>query len=390
MDVLKMGLLKRQISSVLLSGLILSLSACASSGPGRKAIEKAPAQSEIQGIQIVPVTDSVARSLKVNTQTPGFAETLGNAPPVGMVIGRGDVLEISIWEAPPAALFGTTVQTGSSIQTSRTTTLPEFLVGPSGSISVPFAGVVNVSGRTLPQIEREIVARLRGKAHLPQVIARLVRNATANVIVVGDVNNSTRVPLTPKGETLLDALAAAGGTRQPVEKMTVQISRDGAIQRMALQDVIDEPRQNIILRSDDVITAVFQPYSFTVLGASGRNEEVRFEGTGITLAQAMGRLGGLQDGRADAKGVFLFRWEEPKLLNGPIDPSLPKKDGKIPVIYQINMRDPEVFFAMQNFDMRNADVIFVANSSITEIQRFAGIVASTLLPIASLENSISN
>ncbi len=229
MDVLKMGLLKRQISSVLLSGLILSLTACASSGPGRKAIEKAPAQSEIQGIQIVPVTDSVARSLKVNTQTPGFAETLGNAPPVGMVIGRGDVLEISIWEAPPAALFGTTVQTGSSIQTSRTTTLPEFLVGPSGSISVPFAGVVNVSGRTLPQIEREIVARLRGKAHLPQVIARLVRNATANVIVVGDVNNSTRVPLTPKGETLLDALAAAGGTRQPVEKMTVQISRDGAI-----------------------------------------------------------------------------------------------------------------------------------------------------------------
>jgi polysaccharide biosynthesis/export protein len=383
-------LTKIRFSQLLLAGSLVILSGCSSMGPGRRMIEKSPAQSEIQGIQIVEVTDTVARSLKLNNQSPGFADTLGNARPVGMVVGRGDVLEISIWEAPPAALFGNTIQTGSAVQTSRTTTLPEFLVGPTGTIAVPFAGDVRVSGKTLPQIERDIVARLRGKAHLPQVIARLVRNATANVTVVGDVNNSTRVPLTPKGETLLDALAAAGGTKQPVEKMTVQISRDGAIQRMALQDVIDEPRQNIILRSDDVITAVFQPYSFTVLGASGRNEEVRFEGTGITLAQAMGRLGGLQDGRADAKGVFLFRWEEPKLLNQPIDPSVPKNGGKVPIIYQVNMRDPEVFFAMQNFDMRNGDVIFVANSSISEIQRFAGIIASTVLPIASLENSVSN
>jgi polysaccharide biosynthesis/export protein len=371
-------------------GSLIVLSACSSVGPGRKAIEKSPSQSAIQGIQVVDVTDDISRSLRINNQTPGFADTLGNANPVGMIVGRGDVLEISIWEAPPAALFGNTVQAGSAIQTSRPTTLPEFLVGPTGSISVPFAGVVRVSGKTLPQIERDIVGRLSGKAHLPQVIARLVRNATANVTVVGDVNNSTRVPLTPKGETLLDALAAAGGTKQPVEKMTVQISRDGMIQKMTLQNVIDDPRQNVILRADDVVTAIFQPYSFTVLGAAGRNEEVRFEGTGITLAQAMGRLGGLQDGRADAKGIFLFRWEEPKLLNRQIDTSTPTKEGRIPIIYQVNMKNPEVFFAMQNFDMRNGDVIFVANSSISEIQRFAGIVASTLLPIASLENSVSN
>lgn len=381
---------KRWVSSVFLGGFIAVLSACASTGPGRRAIENAPAAAAIQGIQIVEVTDGVARGLRVNGKKEGFAETLGNAAPVGMVVRSGDVLEISIWEAPPAALFGNSVQTGSVIQTSRATTLPEFVVGPAGNISVPFAGVINVSGKNLPQIEREIVGRLAGKAHLPQVIVRLVRNATANVTVVGDVNNSTRVALTPKGETILDALAAAGGTRQPVEKMTIQVSRNGAIHKMALQDVIDRPQHNVILRANDVVTATFQPFSFTVLGASGRNEEVRFEGTGITLAQAMGRLGGLQDGRADAKGVFLFRWEEPNFLGRQFDDSVPKNDGRIPVIYQVNMRDPAVFFAMQNFDMRSGDVIFIANSSTSEIQRFASIVASTLLPLLSLENSLTN
>ena len=78
------------------------------------------------------------------------------------------------------------------------------------------------------------------------------------------------------------------------------------------------------------------------------------------------------------------------MLNRQIDANTPTNDGRIPIIYQVNMKNPEVFFAMQNFDMRNGDVIFVANSSITEIQRFAGIVASTLLPIASLENSVRN
>jgi polysaccharide biosynthesis/export protein len=374
---------------LLFAGSLALLSACTSVGPGRKAIEKAPIQSAIQGIQIVEVTDPVARGLQRKNFSGGFAETLGTALPVGMIAGRGDVLEVSIWEAPPAALFGNTVQSGGVIQTSRTTTLPEFLIGPSGSISVPFAGTIKAAGKTLPQIEQEIIARLRGKAHLPQVIVRLVRNATANVTVVGDVKNSTRVALTSKGETLLDVLAAAGGTQQPVDKMTVQISRNGAIQKMALQDVIDQPRQNIILRANDVITAIFQPFSFTVLGASGRNEEIRFEGTGITLAQAMGRLGGLQDNRADPKGIFLFRWEDPELLDVKFDDSVSNNGGRVPVIYQINMKEPAIYFAMQHFDMRNDDVIFIANSPVTEIQRFANIIASTVLPVASLQNSVN-
>ena len=38
------------------------------------------------------------------------------------------------------------------------------------------------------------------------------------------------------------------------------------------------------------MTAFFQPYSFTVLGAAGKNDEIRFEGAGITLSQALGRM----------------------------------------------------------------------------------------------------
>ena len=53
----------------------------------------------------------------------------------------------------------------------------------------------------------------------------MLRNVSSNVTVVGDVGSSVRMPLGPRNERLLDALAAAGGVRFPVNKMTLQVTR---------------------------------------------------------------------------------------------------------------------------------------------------------------------
>lgn len=363
------------------------LGGCIATGPSRKVVTRAPSEGVINGVRVIDVNDNNARQLRVQASA-AFADTLDGPAQVGETVGVGDILEMTIWEAPPAALFGVSALT-SSLETSRSTSLPEFQVGESGQISIPFAGLLSVIGKTPPAIERDIVARLRGKAHLPQVMVRLVRNVTATVTIVGEVVNSTRMPLTPKGERLLDALAAAGGTRQPITKVTVQVTRRGRSYTMPLTAVIGDARQNVALRTGDVVTILYQPYSFTVLGAAGKNEELNFEGTGLTLAQAMGRVGGLQEGRADAKGVFLFRWEDPAVLGEAASPAT-LHDGRVPVIYQANMKDPATYFAMQGFAMRNGDVLYVSNSPVVDLQRFVGILASTVLPFAAAENSLSN
>lgn len=367
---------------------LLLLSGCVSSGPSRQTVLNSTAAGVVNGIRVLDVNDAPSRELR-SRPLPSFAETLAGPPQVGTIVNSGDVLEITIWEAPPAALFGVSALSTSQ-ETSRSTSLPDFIVGPSGRISVPFAGLVPVAGKTPPQIERDITNRLHGKAHLPQVMVRLTRNATATVTVVGEVVNSTRMPLTPKGERLLDAVAAAGGTRQPITKITVQVGRGGRVYSMPLAAVVSDVRQNIALRTDDVVTLLYQPYSFTVLGATGRNEEVNFEATGLTLAQAMGRVGGLQDGRADAKGVFVFRWEDPAVLAGGAGSAMVRADGRVPVIYQANMKDPATYFAMQGFAMKNGDILYVSNSPVADFQRFIGVITSAALPIVQTENSISN
>jgi polysaccharide export outer membrane protein len=240
----------------------------------------------------------------------------------------------------------------------------------------------------LREIERTIVARLRGKANQPQVIARIARNATANVAVVGEVGSAGRYPLTPRGERLLDVIALAGGTKQPLDRMTVQVTRGSTSATMPLQAVVRDARNNIVLARDDIVTAIFQPNSFVVLGAAGRNEEVRFEGNGLTLSQALGRLGGLQDMRADPKGVFLFRWESAERMRDVVDTPLVPPEGPVPVIFQVNLKEPETFFASQNFAMKNGDVIFISNSPASDFQRFVNLVASTVLPALSVTSTV--
>jgi polysaccharide export outer membrane protein len=345
--------------------------------------------AKLEGIQIVDVDDAVTRQLLARKGTRRFSEVLGAAAE-GALIGAGDTLEVNIWEAPPSTLFGTgLIDPKLGPLTSRVTTLPDQMVSRDGVISVPFAGQIRAAGRSLPEIEAEIAERLRGKANQPQVMVRLTRNVTSKVIIVGEVTTSTVLPLTPSGERLLDALAVAGGVKQPVNKMMIQITRGATVYSMPLDNIIRDPAQNVPLQAGDVVTALFQTQSFNALGATGKNEEIPFEAQGITLSQALARAGGVSDNRADPQAVFLFRFEPRDALVWPQQPVQATPEGNVPVIYRIDLRDPRSLFVSQSFPISNKDVIYVANAPAAELQKFLNLVFSVIYPVSAFQGLFS-
>lgn len=370
--------------AALVMSLLAGCSGIPSSGANKDQVVEAAATSSLP-LQVVDVDDAVARRVFAADKRLRFADVFGDYKAAGYRVGSGDVLEVSIWEAPPAALFGSTViDPRGGVATTRVTTFPEQMVSHEGTINIPFAGSIPVADKTPQQVETEIAKRLQGKANQPQILVRVTRNTSSNVTIVGEVAQSVRMPLTAKGERLLDAVAAAGGVRQPVGKMTIQVTRDGVVQAMALDTVIQDPKQNIVLRPGDVVTALFQPLSFMALGATAKNEEVFFEAQGITLAQALARLGGLQDNRADARGVFIFRYEEPLVLGSAVANPPLTPDGKMPVIYRVDLKDPRSFFVAQGFPIRNKDVMYVSNASAAELQKFLNILTSMVFTAQGL------
>lgn len=377
------------LSLLLLNGCATYPGWLSSSGPSREQVQEKPDARGINGIQLIDVNDAVTRQLLANSKQSLFSEAFASTPKPSDVVGAGDVIAVSIWEAQPAILFGNMMASSLSGPSSATvnmlppstqsTTFPEQMVSSDGTINIPFAGRMSVAGHTTEWIEAEIVQRLQGMANQPQAMVQVIRNATSNVTIVGDVNTSLRMPLTAKGELLLDALAAAGGVKQPINKTILQITRGDKVQSLPLDTIIRDPKQNIVLQPGDLITALYQPLSFMVLGATGKNDEVNFEAQGISLAQALARSGGLNDARADARAVFIFRFEDKAALDWK-SPPLTTPEGKVPVIYQVDLRDPATFFIAQSFPVQNRDVLYVSNAPAAELQKFMSLVVSTIYP----------
>jgi polysaccharide export outer membrane protein len=370
--------------------LVIGVSGCATFlptvGPSRFQVSNAKAPPDVADIQFINIDDTITRQLLGQRKQRLFSETLGSEPAASRVVGAGDNIEVTIWEAAPATLFGTPPPGTSPIATSHATTLPDQPIDGDGTIYVPFAGRVPATGRTLQDIAADITARLEKKANRPEVLVRRTRNLSSNALVVGEVNTSTRVQLVPGNEHLLDALVAAAGVRDPVNKTTIQLTRADKVYSMPLDTIIRDPRQNIALLPGDVITALFQPYSFTALGASGKNDEILFETQGISLAQALARTSGLIDMRSNARGVFIFRFEYKDALAWPREPVRTTADGLVPTIFRIDLTDPESLFLIQNFPMEDRDVLYVSNAPITEIEKFLNVLFSVAYPVLAAKS----
>ena len=89
-----------------------------SSGPSVRQIDPTRMETQqvqrLDGIQIVEVNDSIARKLLSGRRQSLFSESFApatGAAPTGFVVGAGDVVEVSVWEAPSALLFGSGMAT---------------------------------------------------------------------------------------------------------------------------------------------------------------------------------------------------------------------------------------------------------------------------------------
>ncbi|XYI41483.1 hypothetical protein DAMDJJ_25405 [Cupriavidus necator] len=252
--------------SVVAAIAVASLGACAgipSAGPRANQVDSAQADLKARGIDLVDLSVPVIRRLAAQEGTSTFAETLGDRMPAQQDLAAGDLLDITIWEAPPAALFGgLQAESLSGAAGGHATQLPTQVIDAQGNIMVPFVGRVRAAGRSVAQVAAEISQGLNGRANRPQVLVRLAQNQTSFVTVISDAGGATRVPFTPKSERLLDAISSAGGGKQQLDKLTVQITRGNLVRSMPLSTVIKDPRQNIRLFPGDTVALLFKPNTF--------------------------------------------------------------------------------------------------------------------------------
>lgn len=362
--------------------LLLVVAGCSqlpAAGPSHSAIVQDSTDPAGPAYALVPVEEAALDILDGRGE-PSFGGTFAGAQGgTSERIGVGDTVIVSIWEAANGGLFSTS--NGSLGGGSKSTVIPAQPVAGDGTVSIPYAGAVQAAGRTPAEVKAAIEAALAGKAIEPQVLVRVEQSLANKVTVTGDVSRGGLVPLSARGTRILDAIAAAGSIAAPAEEIMIELARGGRSVRVPLARIISEPSENVMLRADDVVAVLRQPQSFTAYGATGENARVTFPLTGMTLEEGIARVGGLLDLRADPAGVFVFRYENRPIAER-LDPAVgaAAAGATVPVVYQIDLRDPRGFFRAKRFRLADGDLVYVANANLNEIQKFSALINGLATP----------
>ena len=367
--------------AVLFAGLVAGCWALPTAGPTAGDVARQEVRDNQTRFDLVDVDDHVVATLLAEPRESFHTRFRKYGKPPQPKIGIGDSLVVSIWEAASGGLFGAS-PTEHLAAGSRSVTIPEQMVGRDGAITVPFAGRVPAAGRLPVEVQRTIEQRLADKAIEPQVIVTLTKGLSNSATVTGEVVQGARVPLSLKGDRLLDLIAEVGGAKSPVYETFVRLSRDGVTATIPMEALVSQPAENIYAQPGDVLTLVRLPQSFSAFGATGANAQIPFPSEKMTLVEALAKAGGLQDMRSDPAGVFLFRFEPPEVVKALGRPQLGTGPaGTSPVVYRLDLRDARSYFLAQRFPMEDKDVIYVANADLNELQKFFTLLNTLTGPV---------
>ena len=314
-------------------------------------------------------------------------------PKPEQVVGVGDVLNISIFEAAPGGLF--TPGQAAGARPGNFVDLPAQAVDQKGSIYVPYAGEIPAAARTIPDIQQAVVARLRNRAIEPQVVISLNQQHSSVVSVLGDVNTPGVLALNSVGERLMALIARAGGPKFEAIESYVTLQRDGKRVRVLLSRVVHDPRENIFIRPNDVIFISHEAPTFTALGALnqnvfGFNSEIPFDVETLTLSQAIGKAGGLNDNQSDPREVYVYRYEDRHFLEKlGVDTTRFTYD-RVPTIYHVNLRDPSGYLLASGFQMRTKDVMYVANAKVVDYFKLLNLINQTANTTGNVANAVTS
>jgi len=335
-------------------------------------------------VPVVDLTHAVVQAL-ARPPSPTFVESFGDLASLQEGrIERGDSVAASIWEIGSAQLFSSSPNAGGAGPTStaaQSATLPSQVVDPSGAITIPFAGRVIVAGLSLAEAQSRIEEALQGKTAQPQVILTLTHDTADQVTVAGDSIKGNVVGINPNSDRVLDVISAAGGALSPTNETLVKIIRDNRQVTVGLQSIINDPNENIRLHPRDVLIVSRNPGVFTILGAVKNPAQVQFSSDHVSLAQALGLAGGLNDAQADPKGVFLFRYEPRNFAAKVCDACASGDLPTVPIIYRLDVTKAQSLLIAQRFNIEDHDVLYVSDAPKTDLQKALNLIGSLSAPI---------
>ncbi|MDN2658010.1 polysaccharide export protein [Cobetia sp. 14N.309.X.WAT.E.A4] len=286
-------------------------------------------------------------------------------------IGRGDVLNIIVYDHPeltiPAGSERSAIESGNSVHSD-------------GTIFYPYIGRVKAAGLTVKELRAVIERRLSGYIASPQIDVQVAAFKSQKVYVTGQVETPGILPITNVPLTILDAVNQAGGLSPLANWHDVVLTRDDSDEHFSLYDLLQNGAlsNNRLLRDGDVLHVPdVGNQKVYVMGEVQLPGSLAMGNSRISLTDAIAQSGGIDEGQADAKGIFVVRRAD-------------TSTGKLATVYQLDARDSAAFVIGAEFMLQPSDVVYVTAAPLSRWNRVVNQLLPTLTAVYQVTRSASD
>ena len=292
----------------------------------------------------------------------------------GQTIASGDRLTLTIWDNEENSLL--------TSNGNKAVTMEGVAVAPDGTIFVPYIGQVRVAGATAEAARGTIQTRLEEIVPSAQVQLAQEAGRMNSVDVVAGVAAPRSYPLEDRNTSVLSLIARAGGVREGLDNPVVRLVRGGQVHVTTLEQLYENPALDTVLRGGDKIIVEEDPRYFLAIGATGRQQQVRFTRQKLMAADAIALMGGVHAGRADPRGLLILR-EYPEGARG---------DGirgpeQARAIFIVDLTSADGLFSAGRFEIHPDDILYASESPLNAVYATTNIIGTFLGLATRIDNS---
>jgi polysaccharide export outer membrane protein len=282
------------------------------------------------------------------------------------LIGPGDVIQVIVWDHPeltiPAGSFRDAETSGQQ-------------VGEDGYMYYPYVGMIKAEGMNVAALRDVLTSRLSRYIQNPQLDVRVVGFRSKRVYVVGEVQTPGVLPLNDLPMTIADAISLSGGLTPAAWKSGANVSRNGKVYEINLKALYDyaDSTQNLMLKHGDIVNVLDRSQQKVFMMGEVRTPgSVEIMNGELTLAAALGEVGGFNQNTANPSAIYVIRGS----------------DRDDPQIFHLDAQFATGMLLADRFDMQAQDIVFVDAAGVSQWNR----VVSQLLPsitVIGVANSVA-
>ena len=279
------------------------------------------------------------------------------------IIQPGDRLNIRIWDSSDNSLLTSTGQ--------KEIALPDIRVAANGTIFLPYVGNVSVVGLS-PDLARERVQEaLEGIVPSAQVQLDMTEGRNNSVDLVSGVLNPGTYPMPDRNYTVMGLIAAGGGISERLNNPQIRLMRGGRLYGTSVNSLLSDPSLDTRLKGGDRVFVEEDERYFLSFGATGTEAIHIFTRDRMSAMDAIAAMGGVNDSKADPKGLLVLREYPPSAVR-------PGNRGprRTRVVFTLNLTTPDGLFSARNFEINSGDLVMATESPINDLLTISNIVGN--------------